>query len=51
MKASVKLMGNRFRTNDTFCYSIITWWDSLPVDVVIAINSDGFKRVYLTQGG
>ena len=43
----MKLMGGRSRKNkrkDFFKQHILTLWNSLPQDVVMAINLDGFKR-------
>ena len=43
----MKLMGGRSRTNqrkDFFTQPTVRLWNSLPQDVVMATNLDGFKR-------
>lgn len=44
--ASNKLMCSKFRKykgKDYFTQGVITFWESLPMDVVMATSIDGFK--------
>ena len=42
----MKLVGGRFRTNKRKSFTLrrVKLWNSLPQDVVMATNLDGFKR-------
>ena len=41
---SMKLIGGRSRTNKRNTQLIVKLWNSLPQDVMMATNLDGFKR-------